>query len=375
MHHATVITIVPGVVNGVMIKKDPVCIPYGFARLGFRSVLVVGKALVRIPGVEVYELGLINPRRGRLPLYIYNALNSLASVIYYGVRLVGLLIRERPLFVLTYYSPTLLPILYFLGRVLGFRVVVKMDWDGVIRGNRIKRVVRALSLAFFSRFVNLMIIESYEALLNAVRFVPSLYSRLRVVYNGWCREVLGGGLSNERGKIVLTVARVEPVKGIHDLIRAFSLVAGKHGDWVLRIVGPVTDKDYFNELRRLVGELGLDGRVEFVGAVSDSELVREYRHASIFVLPSYLESFGIARIEALAFGLPVITTRTGGSEIVRGVGVIVEPGDVHNLANALDRLMSNEDLRRELSLRALERVQSLTYEAVCMRIIKEIMNV
>ncbi len=142
------------------------------------------------------------------------------------------------------------------------------------------------------------------------------------------------------------------------------------GDWVLRIVGPVTDKDYFNELRRLVGELGLDGRVEFVGAVSDSELVREYRHASIFVLPSYLEGSSIARIEALAFGLPVITTRTGGSEVVRGgVGVIVEPGDVNSLAKALDRLMGDDTFREELSHRAWRRAQSLTYEAICRQII------
>ncbi|MEM1567608.1 MAG: hypothetical protein QW680_08950 [Pyrobaculum sp.] len=61
MHRDVIITIAPGVVSGVMIKKDPVCIPFGFARSGFRGVLVVGKALVRIPGVEVYELGLINP--------------------------------------------------------------------------------------------------------------------------------------------------------------------------------------------------------------------------------------------------------------------------------------------------------------------------
>ncbi|MEM4962931.1 MAG: hypothetical protein QXT13_02090 [Pyrobaculum sp.] len=72
----------------------------------------------------------------------------MASVIYYGVRLVGLLIREGPFFVLTYYSPALLPVLYLLSKILGFHVVVKMDWDGVIRGNRAKRLVRALPGVF-----------------------------------------------------------------------------------------------------------------------------------------------------------------------------------------------------------------------------------
>lgn len=68
--------------------------------------------------------------------------------------------------------------------------------------------------------------------------------------------------------------------------------------------------------------------------------------------------------------MPVITTRTGGSEVVRGgVGVIVEPGDVNSLAKALDRLMGDDTFREELSHRAWRRAQSLTYEAICRQII------
>ena len=372
MSRKLIVTYVPSVINGLMLKKDPVCIPYGFARLGFRSLLVCGRALVRVPGVEVRELGLLTPRRGFIPLYIYNALNSAATALYHGIKLVRLLARERPWFVLLYYSPAVIPPLYFLSRLFGFRLVVKMDWDGAIRGGHLKRFVRLLSVFFFLRFVDLVTVESFEAFLNVVRSIPYLYGKLRVVYDGWCREVLGGGLSNSREKVVLTVARVEPVKGIHDLIKAFSMVADRHKDWVLRIVGPVTDEEYFDEVRRFVDELGLAGRVVFVGAVSDSELIREYMRASIFVLPSYVESFGIVRVEALAFGLPIITTRTGGSEVVRGVGVIVEPGDVEGLAKALDRLMGDDAFREELSRRAWVRAQSLVYEAICGQIIEAV---
>jgi glycosyltransferase involved in cell wall biosynthesis len=291
----TIVTIVLGASSGVMVKKDPVCIPYEFSRLGFRSVLITGRALVRAPSVEVYELGLISPKRGSIPLYVHNVLNSLASSLCHGIKLAKLLVNIRPHFILTYYYPLLLPLLSLLGRLLRFRVVVKMDWDGVIRGSHVKRLVRGLSLALFSRFADLMIVESYEALLNAVRSVPSLYSKLRVVYNGYC-DVLLKPVNTPRGPIVLTVARVEPVKGIHDLITAFAKVVGKYTQWRLRIVGPVTDREYFSKLVNLVNELGLSGRVDFVGPISDSQLVEEYSRASIFVLPSYMEGSSIARV-------------------------------------------------------------------------------
>ncbi|AFK50608.1 glycosyl transferase group 1 [Thermogladius calderae 1633] len=331
----SVVTIVLDAISWVMVKKDPVCIPYEFSRLGFRSVLITGRALVRVPGVEVYELGLISHRCGLIPLYVCNILNSLASSLYHGLKLVRLLVRIRPYLVLTYYYPSLLPLLSLLSRLLKFRVVVKMDWDGIIRGSYVKRLARGLSSALFSKFADLVIIESYEALLNAARSVPSLYSKLRVVYNGYCDELLKPA-NVPREPIVLTVARVEPVKGVHDLITAFAKVANKHPQWKLRIVGPVTNREYFSKLVNLVNGLGLNGRVDFVGPISDSQLVEEYSRASIFVLPSYMESSGIARVEDMSFGLPVITSETGGSEVVRGVGIIIKPGDVDGLTRALE---------------------------------------
>ncbi|MGC9091593.1 MAG: hypothetical protein ACP5I2_07765, partial [Fervidicoccaceae archaeon] len=83
-------------------------------------------ALVRVPGVEVYELGLNIPRRGSIPLYVYNVLNSLASSLYHNLKLVRLLVRVKPYLVLTYYYPSLLLLLYLLGRVLRFCVIVEM---------------------------------------------------------------------------------------------------------------------------------------------------------------------------------------------------------------------------------------------------------
>ncbi|WP_198002066.1 glycosyltransferase family 4 protein [Caldivirga maquilingensis] len=284
-------------------------------------------------------------------------------------KLVPILRRVRPWFVLTYYYPALLPLLYLLGRVLNYYVVVKMDWDGNLTGNFLKVLFRKLMLIALSRFADAVIIESYDAMRKAIEAIPALRGKLRVVYNGWCDELLREFNLGNRERIVLTVARVVRVKGIHDLIRAFAMVANKHKDWVLRIVGPIVDANYYRELMTLVRQHNLEGRVYFLGAISDKELIREYSKASIFVLPSYAESFGIARLEALAHGLPVITTDTGGSEVVMGVGVIIEPGDVASLAYWLDRLMGDDALRYNMGMRARMKAAALTWRFVSTRII------
>ena len=97
--------------------------------------------------------------------------------------------------------------------------------------------------------------------------------------------------------------------------------------------------------------------------------------ASIFVLPSYVEGFSIARVEALAYGLPIITTATGGSEIVRGVGLIVKPGDINELAEALEKLISNDVLRTSLSEAALKRAKELTWRRSAERLVEIIKGI
>jgi glycosyltransferase involved in cell wall biosynthesis len=258
-----------------------------------------------------------------------------------------------------------MPFLKLYGSLFHSKVIVKMDWDGIIKGNKVMRFLRRLALTFSSMFCNFMIIESYEALRNALKSCPSLAHKLKVVYNGYFDELLKPIPHTKREPIVLTVARVTPVKGHHDLISSFAKVANKYSSWRLRIIGPVTNEAYFRGLIRLVNDLDLESKVEFVGFVSDAELVREYSRASIFVLPSYEEGSSIARVEALAFGLPVITTDTGGSEVCRGVGIIIKPGDVEALANALDQLMGNNELREKLSRRSIKRAKQLTWKNTC----------
>src|SRR5581483_5428280 len=106
------------------------------------------------------------------------------------------------------------------------------------------------------------------------------------------------------------------------------------------------------ELVRLAQDLGLGERVEFVGPVYDyQDLLAYYRAADLFVLPSLQEGFPRVIYEAMTQGLPVIATAVGGipEVVVEGEsGLLVPPGSESALAQAIDRLLSDGELRRRV---------------------------
>ena len=113
-----------------------------------------------------------------------------------------------------------------------------------------------------------------------------------------------------RGPVLLCVARIDRQKNQMALVEAVARNPGM----TLRLVGPVTQPDYGEELRRRAGELGVLDRVAFVGALKPGspELLAEYANADAFVLASRHEPFGIVVLEAWAAGLPVVASDVGG---------------------------------------------------------------
>lgn len=149
-----------------------------------------------------------------------------------------------------------------------------------------------------------------------------------------------------RGPVILSVGVLRYYKGLHILIAAM-----RELDATLVIVGGGPEEI---RLRALVDEAGLAGRIHFVGRVADEDLPSYYQAADIFVLASHLraEAFGIVLLEAMAAGLPLVTTEIGTatSEINRHglTGFVVPPNDAPALARALQALMTNRDLREYL---------------------------
>jgi len=172
--------------------------------------------------------------------------------------------------------------------------------------------------------------------------------------------------------IVITVSRLAQRKGHAAVIRALPAVMEKIGPVVYVIVGRGPEE---GRLRALVRECGLDAHVRFVGYVGRGELPAYYRAADLFVMPAEelgpedsgdVEGFGIAFCEAASCGLPAIGSRTGGipEAVIDGVtGILVDPGNVPQLAEAMTRLLADRSLALEMGRRGLERVrEELTWE-------------
>ncbi len=175
----------------------------------------------------------------------------------------------------------------------------------------------------------------------------------------WSRDAVRKALDTPPRDVVFAqVGRLDPVKGHHTAIAAFERIADVPG-WTYWIVGgPQRDADdrMLVSLRQAVRAAGLDGRVRFIGERRDvPDLLRA---ADVYVQPNTgPEAFGLSLVEALAAGLPVITSGIGGAcEIVDdSCGVLVPPGDVGALASELRRFALVDALRASLGREARRR--------------------
>jgi len=144
--------------------------------------------------------------------------------------------------------------------------------------------------------------------------------------------------------------------GAEYLIRAMSFIVDRHPETRLLMVG---SGDLRSELEELTGQLSLTRNVSFLGAIEHHRVPELLKSVDIFVMPSIREEFGVAAVEAQAMEIPVVSTKVGGiPEVVldEETGILVEPGDSEQLAQAILTLIENPALRRQMGERGRRHV-------------------
>ena len=158
--------------------------------------------------------------------------------------------------------------------------------------------------------------------------------------------------TESRERVVLYLSRLSPVKGIPDLLQAWSLLRDKQG-FELHLYGN-PDPGYEKLVNNTVEQFGLHESVKVCGPVYGKDKWRVYQSAKVFVLPSYSENFGIVVAEAMLAGLPVITTSSTPWGLLTdgGMGWIVD-NDVNQLRKALQESIDlSDEQRQQMGLKA-----------------------
>jgi glycosyltransferase involved in cell wall biosynthesis len=189
--------------------------------------------------------------------------------------------------------------------------------------------------------------------------MPSLAKKTTVVYNGIntadFRRPRSDKLREQYGwskddVIVGSLGNIREAKSYDILLHAAALLKDSLKNYRFVIAGQ-GKSGLYDRLVKLKNDLGLDGMVHFLGFIDDS--ADFLANLDLFLLSSTTEGFSIATIQAMATGLPVIATRSGGpQEIITHSenGWLVDPGEPQQIANAIEKLMNNPELSQRLAI-------------------------
>ena len=234
-------------------------------------------------------------------------------------------------------------------------VVADRNDPAKVPGSKVIRIARDILYVFADQVV--VQTEANKA------YFKVLSKKTTVIYNPVdLKEYTGLALKSEKDKIIVSAGRLMPQKNQKMLIDAFSAIMKKFPEYQLVIYG---EGSYREELESYVKALKLEERVFMPGSVTD--LYDKMKSAELFVLSSDYEGMPNALIEAMCMGLPVISTKVSGATdlINHGKnGLLTEVGDKKEMENAMEQMLSDENLREQMAIEAVQLAEMLRTDEI-----------
>ena len=234
-------------------------------------------------------------------------------------------------------------------------VVADRNDPAKVPGNKVIRIARDILYVFADQVV--VQTEANKA------YFKVLSKKTTVIYNPVdLKEYTGLALKSEKDKIIVSAGRLMPQKNQKMLIDAFSAIMKKFPEYQLVIYG---EGNYREELESYVKALKLEERIFMPGSVTD--LYDKMKSAELFVLSSDYEGMPNALIEAMCMGLPVISTKVSGATdlINHGKnGLLTEVGDKKEMENAMEQMLSDENLREQMAIEAVQLAEMLRTDEI-----------
>ncbi|MEM8807734.1 MAG: glycosyltransferase family 4 protein [Cyanobacteria bacterium P01_G01_bin.38] len=186
---------------------------------------------------------------------------------------------------------------------------------------------------------------------------PEKWNRLHIIHCGVRPELFETVSHHQPGYRLLYVGRLAAVKGLPVLFESLKTLKESNPDIMLTVVGDGSERA---DLQAMVVDLGIDQNVDFVGYKSQAEVRQYMQQTDVFVLPSFAEGLPIVLMEALAAGVPSVSTQIAGHSdlIENGVnGYLVPPGDPGSMADRVRTLLDDQTLRAKFGAAGREKVE------------------
>lgn len=242
---------------------------------------------------------------------------SLASNIKEFLRVAQIINGKNPeLFLI--WNVGLIPILIGFYTFLLYKLthvtckrVLRLDWDGTSNSrSKLLEILHNITLRVSYHLYNFVTTET-SCGKSTIQKKFGLGDKLKIVPVGISTEIanVSAGINKER--IILNVARVSKYKNIEGCVEVFSSVSSEFKEWKFYHIGMIEDQKYYEWLKTLISERNLQNRFIFLGEIQYEELDSWYKKSAIFITLSRVESFNLARYEAMAHRLPIISSEAG----------------------------------------------------------------
>ncbi len=210
------------------------------------------------------------------------------------------------------------------------------------------------------------ILKSVDYLMPSSNYLTNYYKELfteyryKIITNNMPIET-DNKLSNLKNKNIISVGRLEKVKGYDDLIKLFNKLDNK--EWTLSIVGTGSE---FDNLNNLIKELNMEDNIKLLGFKNTEELNKLYKESSIYIMTSIEESFGLVLLEAASHGLPLIAydSALGAKEIIKENGILIKNRNEKEMIKELKNLINDEKVRKEYQIKSLSISKQYDYDLI-----------
>jgi glycosyltransferase involved in cell wall biosynthesis len=169
-------------------------------------------------------------------------------------------------------------------------------------------------------------------------------------------------------RYLLFVGTLEPRKNLTTLLHAYAMLRAEGRGDGLKLVVAGRMGWLYGDIFAAVKALALEEEVIFTGFVDDEDLPHLYREAQLFVFPSLYEGFGLPILEAMASGVPVVTSNTASlPEVAGDAAILVDPRDPKAVAEGIAQVLAEEQLREALTQKGLDRARRFTWQSVAQK--------